>query len=184
MRALLEGTQSLEGLSIDTEMRWRLLIALARCGATTEEEIAAELARDNTATGRERAEQALAALPTPQAKATAWRRAVEERTLPNSVIEAVAAGFVDVHDPSLLEPYVARFHTMLDGLDESISHAIVEILVTGFYPSRLVSSELHDATQAWLDANPSAPAALRRLVVENRDPVARALKAQARDANA
>jgi aminopeptidase N len=73
---------------------------------------------------------------------------------------------------------------MLDSLEESTSHAILEIIVTCFYPSRLVSQELHDATQAWLDANPTAPAALSRLVVENRDPVARALKAQARDAHA
>jgi aminopeptidase N len=184
VRALLEGEATLEGLTIDTEMRWRLLIALARSGATTEDEIRAELDRDNTATGRERAEQALAALPTPEAKATAWRRAVEDRTLPNSVIEAVGAGFVDVDDPTLLEPYVERFHTMLDSLDESTSHAILEIIVTCFYPSRLVSPALHDATQAWLDAHPTAPAALSRLVVENRDPVARALKAQARDAHA
>ena len=57
-------------------------------------------------------------------------------------------------------------------------------VVYGFYPRPLVDRELHDATQAWLDAHPEAPAALRRLVVENRDPVARALAAQARDAGA
>ena len=51
-------------------------------------------------------------------------------------------------------------------------------------PDFLVDRDLHDATQAWLDTHPDAPAALRRLVVENRDPVARALAAQARDAGA
>jgi len=184
VRSLLEGTASLAGLTIDTELRWRLLTSLATTGDATEEEIRAELARDNTATGRERAEQALASLPTPEAKATAWRRGVEERTLQNSVLESVAAGFTHVNDTALLEPYVERYLAMLDGLDGSISPAIVEILVTGFYPMRLADARLHDATQAWLDANPDAPAALRRLVVENRDPVARALKAQARDADA
>jgi aminopeptidase N len=56
--------------------------------------------------------------------------------------------------------------------------------VTMFYPRTLASQELHDATQHWLDTNPDAHPALRRLVAENRDPVARALRAQARDAEA
>ena len=55
-------------------------------------------------------------------------------------------------------------------------------LVFGFYPRPLANRRLHDASQAWLDSHPDAPAALRRLVVENRDPVARALEAQDRDA--
>ena len=61
-------------------------------------------------------------------------------------------------------------------------HALVESIVYGFYPRPLADRALLDATQAWLDTHPDAHAALRRLVVENRDPVARALAAQERDA--
>ena len=39
-----------------------------------------------------------------------------------------------------------------------------------------------DRTDRWLDDNADAPPALRRLVLENRDGVARALRAQERDA--
>jgi aminopeptidase N len=184
VRSLLEGTQTLDGLAIDTELRWTLLTSLAACGAATADEVRAEQERDNTATGRERAEQALATMPTAEAKATAWRRGVEEGGLPNSVLEAVAAGFTTVHDTALLEPYVAKYHSMLDTVGDTESHAIMEILVRGFYPTVLANAQLHDATQAWLDAHHDAPAALRRLVVENRDPIARALRAQARDADA
>jgi aminopeptidase N len=165
-------------------MRWTLLTALAAVGAASEAEVDAEHERDRTATGRERAEQARAAFPTEQAKETAWRRAVEEDGLPNSVLEAVAAGFGRVQDPTLLAPFVDRYHAMLDTVEQKSSHAIVELLVSGFYPMALASAELHDATQAWLDSHQEAPAALRRLVAENRDPVARALRAQARDADA
>jgi aminopeptidase N len=100
------------------------------------------------------------------------------------VVEAVGAGFVRADDLSLLEPYVAKYHEMLDAVGDKDSHAIMEILVTMFYPRTLASQELHDATQHWLDTNPDAHPALRRLVAENRDPVARALRAQARDAEA
>ncbi len=184
LRGLLDGTQALDGLAIDTDMRWRLLISLAACGAATTDDIDAEQQRDNTATGRERAEQARAALPTAEAKAAAWRHGVEEDGLTNSVLEAVAAGFGTAHDTSLLEPYVEKYHAMLDTVETKGSHAIVEILVRGFYPTALADAHLHDSTQSWLTAHPDAPTALRRLVAENRDPIARALRVQERDADA
>jgi aminopeptidase N len=184
VRALLDGTQVLDGLAVDTDMRWRLLTSLAACGAATTEDIDAEQQRDNTATGHERAEQARASFPTAVAKATAWRRGVEEDGLTNSVLEAVAAGFGTVHDTSLLEPYVEKYHTMLDTVETKTSHAIIEILVRGFYPTALADDRLHDSTQSWLTAHPEAHAALRRMVAENRDPIARALRAQRRDADA
>ena len=184
LRGLLDGTQVLEGLAVDTEMRWKLLTSLAATGDATAADVDAELERDNTATGRERAEQAKASFPTAEAKALAWRRGVEETGLPNSILESVAAGFATVHDTSLLEPYVDRYHAMLDTVEGKGSHAIIEILVRGFYPTPLADARLHDASEAWLATHPDAPAALRRLVAENRDPIARALRAQQRDADA
>ena len=88
-------------------------------------------------------------------------------------------------DVSALEPFVSRYHSALSSLQEKKgSMALVEAIVIGFYPRGLVSAELRDATQAWLDANTDAPDALRRLVAENRDPITRALAAQERDAQA
>ncbi|MEO6411533.1 MAG: ERAP1-like C-terminal domain-containing protein [Pedococcus sp.] len=184
LRDLLDGTQVLDGLAVDTDMRWRLLISLAASGAATVEDIDAEQQRDNTATGHERAEQARAAFPTAEAKATAWRRGVEEDGLTTTVLEAVAAGFGNVHDTSLLAPYVEKYHAMLDTVETKASHAVIEVLVRGFYPTALADAHLRDSTQSWLTAHPEAPAAMRRLVAENRDPIARALRAQQRDIDA
>ena len=182
--ALLQGTESLEGLAIDTEMRWTLLTSLAAAGAATAEEITAERERDNTSTGREREARALAARPTAEAKAAAWAAGVESDALPNSVLDATSQGFGRATDLSLLEPYVEKYHAMLAGIWEQRTHAIAESIVQQYYPAALASQGLLDATQAWLDANTSAPAALVRLVSENRDSIARALRAQARDAQA
>ena len=52
----------------------------------------------------------------------------------------------------------------------------------GFYPLALASPELLDATERWLEEHPDVSNSLRRTVAENRDAVARALKAQAVDA--
>jgi aminopeptidase N len=181
VRDLLEGTAVLNGLTIDTEMRWTLLTSLAAAGAATESEIEAERERDNTATGRERAARALATVPTAEAKAAAWRKVIEEEGLPNQTVSAVAQGFARVHDTALLEPYIDKYHAMLTELWANRTHAIADSIVEGFYPVMLANRELMEASQNWLDANPEAPAGLRRVVSENRDGVARALVAQQRD---
>ncbi|MFL6168841.1 MAG: aminopeptidase N, partial [Ornithinibacter sp.] len=183
LRALFEGTEVLDGLTVDFEMRWTLLTALVAAGAAEQAEIDAELAREDTATARERAAKARAARPTPEAKEQAWAEAVEGGGLPTAVVESTALGFTRPGtSPDLLRPFVERYHALLDTVHERGSHALVEAIVYGFYPRPLADAALRDRTQAWLDANPGAPAALRRLVVENRDPVVRALAAQERDA--
>jgi aminopeptidase N len=181
VRGLLEGAEVLDGLAIDTEMRWTLLTSLAAAGAASEREIEAERQKDNTATGRERAARALAGIPTAEAKATAWRDVIEREGLPNQTVDAVAQGFVRVHDTSLLAPYVEKYHAMLTTLWASRTHAIAESVVEGFYPMALANRELADASQSWLDSSPDATPALRRVVSENRDGVIRALAAQRRD---
>jgi aminopeptidase N len=182
VRGLLEGNAVLDGLAIDTEMRWTLLTSLATAGAAAESEIEDERQRDNTATGRERAARALATIPTAEAKAAAWHQVIEQEGLPNQTVDAVAQGFVRVHDTALLTPYVEKYHAMLTTLWAARTHAIAESVVAGFYPVALANCELANASQAWLDTNPEATAALRRVVSENRDGVTRALAAQQRDA--
>ena len=182
MRALLKGRAALDGLAIDTEMRWTLLTSLAMSGAAGESEIEAERQRDNTATGRERAARALAILPTAEAKARAWHQVIEEQGLPNQTVDAIAQGFSRVHDTALLAPYVEKYHAMLTDLWSSRTHAMASSIVVGFYPTMLANLELADASQRWLDANPEATPALRRIVSENRDGLTRALAAQQRDA--
>jgi aminopeptidase N len=181
VRGLLEGSAALDGLAIDTEMRWTLLTSLATAGHAAESEIEHELEQDNTATGLERAARARASIPTAGAKAKAWQRVIEQKGLPNQTVDAVAQGFVKVHDTGLLTPYVEKYHAMLTRLWAERTHAIAESVVEGFYPMALANRELVDASQSWLDTNPQANPALRRVVSENRDAVRRALAAQLRD---
>jgi len=181
VRGLLEGSSVLDGLAIDTEMRWTLLTSLATAGHAAESEIEHERQQDNTATGHERAARALASLPTADAKAKAWHKIIEQEGLPNQTVDAIAQGFLRVHDTGLLTPYVEQYHAMLTTLWASRTHAIAESVVEGFYPAALANRELADASQSWLDANPEANPALRRVVSEKRDGVRRALAAQRRD---
>ncbi len=183
-RALLTGEASLPGLTVDTELRWTFTRALAALGVATDTELEAELDRDPTSTGKERHAEALASRPTAEAKADAWAKAVEQNVLSNQMVEAVSAGFRRSTDLSLLEPYVAKYHAMLVDAWAARSVAIGERVVGGFYPFALADAALLEASDAWLAANADAQAGLVRTVAENRDTIARALRAQEADRRA
>ncbi|MGW2558910.1 aminopeptidase N [Streptomyces sp. NPDC001514] len=183
LAALLDGRETIEGLVVDTELRWAFVERLAATGDFDEEEIAAELERDRTAAGERHAATARAARPTPEAKAEAWASVVESDKLPNAVQEAVIGGFVQTDQRELLAPYTEKFFAAVKDVWESRSHEIAQQIAIGLYPSLQVSQATLDATDAWLDS--AAPnAALRRLVSESRAGIERALKAQAADAAA
>ncbi|MEU5421027.1 aminopeptidase N [Streptomyces sp. NPDC020799] len=183
LRALLDGTETIDGLAVDTDLRWTLLERLAATGRADEPEIAAELERDRTSAGERHAAAARAARPTAEAKAQTWAQVVESDKLPNAVQEAVIGGFVQTDQRELLAPYSERYFAVVKGIWESRSHEIAQQIVVGLYPALLVSRETLDATDAWL-ASAEPNAALRRLVTESRAGVERALKAQAADAAA
>ncbi|MFI1568010.1 aminopeptidase N [Streptomyces sp. NPDC020490] len=181
LEALLDGSQTIEGLVVDTELRWAFVERLAAVGRFDEAEIGAEYERDKTAAGERHAAASRAARPTPEAKAEAWASVVESDKLPNAVQEAVIGGFVQTDQRELLAPYTAKYFEVVKGIWESRSHEMAQQIVVGLYPSIQVSQDTLDRTDAWL-ASAEPVAALRRLVSESRSGVERALKAQAADA--
>jgi aminopeptidase N len=64
---------------------------------------------------------------------------------------------------------------------ESRSIETAMTIVRGLFPYLQDRQETLDATDAWLEAHPDAAPSLRRLVMESRDDLARALRAQACD---
>ncbi|MCP3817752.1 aminopeptidase N [Streptomyces sp. A3M-1-3] len=183
LTGLLEGKETIEGLAVDTELRWAFVERLAATGVFDEQEITAEYERDRTAAGERHAATARAARPTAEAKAAAWASVVASDKLPNAVQEAVIGGFVQTDQRELLAPYVGEFFAAVKGVWESRSHEMAQQIAVGLYPSLQVSQATLDVTDAWL-ASAEPNAALRRLVSESRAGVERALKAQAADAAA
>ena len=183
LRSLLEGGTTVEGLAIDTEMRWLLLRRLVALGAAGDEEIAAELERDSTSAGARHAAAACAARPTEAAKAGAWAALVDSDELPNAVQTATIAGFQQATQRELLRPYVDRYFDVVERLWAERTVEMAQNLVVGLYPSLLPEQSTLERTDAFLRSAQPVPA-LRRLVLEGRDGVARALRAQQRDAAA
>ncbi|MCP9207386.1 aminopeptidase N [Streptomyces cucumeris] len=180
---LLDGTETIDGLAVDTELRWTLLERLAATGRADEAAVAAELERDKTSAGERHAATARAARPTPEAKAEAWASVVESDKLPNAVQEAVIGGFVQTDQRELLAPYTERYFATVKEIWNSRSHEMAQQIAVGLYPALQVSQDTLDATDAWLASADPTPA-LRRMVTESRAGVERALKARAADAAA
>jgi aminopeptidase N len=183
LRGLLDGSTTVEGLVVDTELRWHLLRRLAALGRADEAEIAAEVQRDLTAAGQRHAAAARAAQPTAEAKATAWAALVDADDLPNAMQAAIIGGFQQPYQEDLLRPYVPRYFAMVDRIWAERTSDTAQRLVVGLYPSVLPEQRTVDQTSDYL-RTASPPAALRRLLVEGRDGVERALRAQHRDAAA
>ncbi|KQQ00636.1 MULTISPECIES: aminopeptidase N [unclassified Rathayibacter] len=181
VQALRDGATTLEGLEIDTDLSWELLIAIVAGGRAGATEIDAALAADNTATGAQSAANARAAIPTPEAKRAAWDSVTLDDSAPNTIVRSTGLGFQRTSDPAVLDAMVPVYFGALRELWDSKSYKIAEYLVVGFYPAATPTQEIVDATREWLAANPEVPA-LRRLVIENLAGVERALRAQARDA--
>ncbi|MEU1375927.1 aminopeptidase N [Streptomyces triculaminicus] len=183
LSGLLDGTETVEGLVVDTELRWDLLGRLAATGRADDAAIAAELERDKTSAGEEHAAWARAARPTAEAKERAWASVVESDKLPNAVQESVIGGFQQADQRELLASYAEKYFAVVKDVWDNRSHEIAQQIAVGLYPALQVSQATLDATDAWL-ASAEPNAALRRLVTESRAGVERALKAQAADAAA
>jgi len=180
---VLDGRREFAGLGLDTDLRWELLTALVAGGRADETQIAAQLAADPTATGERAAAQARAAVPTPEAKAAAWTAAVGG-DVPNAIQAATIAGFTRVHDRSLLLPFVTPYVESLTTVWAERTNEMAQNVVVGLYPTALADDEraaVLATTDAWLESHQDAPPALRRLVLESRDGVRRALAAQEAD---
>ncbi|MGU3503011.1 aminopeptidase N [Mycobacterium sp. C31M] len=178
---------NLAGLVIDTDLRWRIVTALARAGVIDADGaetpfIDGESAGDNTAAGKRNAAAAAAARPQRVVKNAAWQQVIEDDTIANITTRAIVGGFVQPGQGELLAPFRDLYFASISGVWERRSSEVAQTVVIGLYPSWDISEGGLSAADAFL-AGPDVPPALRRLVLEGRAGVERSLKARAFDAS-
>ena len=183
LAAWLDGSELPEGLVIDTDLRWTLIVSLARLGRIDADRIDEELTHDTTITGQERAAQARAARPTPEAKAEAWRLAVESEDTPNETQFRTILGFQQPAQEDLLRPYVATYLTAAKDVYTRLGSSMGENVLVYLSPRGLPEQSTLDALSEWLENEAeSVDAPTLRYVGEARADLIRALEAQKRDA--
>ena len=182
---LLDGSRDAGGADRGPDLRWELLTSLVAGGRAGQAEIDAELERDNTATGQHAAALAKAAIPTAGGEGgglgrRSWSRATcptplqrrrDRRLHPRA--RHGPAGALRGRSTSTPSPGI---------VGHAARHELAQQIVVGLYPSQLTTpgDAWTPRMSSWTGWRSDSPA-LRRMVLESRDGVVRALRAQAAD---
>ncbi|NNG37134.1 aminopeptidase N [Nakamurella aerolata] len=173
-----DGSAPLDGLTVDTDMRWTLLAPLVAHGRAGQAEIDEARAADPTASGERRATGLTALLP--GGKQQMWDRLMHDDTMANALQDAAIGSFShpaqDAELAALADPYFAEIADVWDRRSSEVAQKVAN----GLFPRWAVSQQVVDAAQRFEAAD--HPAALIRLVSEGRASMQRALAARAADA--
>jgi aminopeptidase N len=167
------------GLALDAELRWRILYRLVVLGAAGPDAVDAELAADRTAAGREWAARCQAAVPSPDAKARAWRTITEDLSVSNRIVLATAEGFWQPEQAELCAPYVERYFAELPVVATRRTAMVLERLAEAAFPRFAVTERTREAAWALLARDDLDPT-VRRAVTDGDDELGRALAARTR----
>jgi aminopeptidase N len=179
LSGLLTGATVVEGLAVDTDLRWLLLRRLIGRGVFGEAEIDLELTRDATDAGERHAATCRAEVPSEWGKQQTWETLTGGK-LTIAMFRATLGGFADPDQPSLVHPYRSAYFDAVGAVWQQWSSAMAQDFVIGGYQVCAVDAATVAATDAYLAAH-EPPAALRRLLIEGRDDVLRSLRCQERD---
>jgi aminopeptidase N len=178
-RAILDGDEVVDGLTVDHDLRWHGVINLAAQGVLDADAIARTRSEDPTDEGQRRAATALASRPLPDAKEEAWKLALDSDQ-PLAFRRAVCAGFHQYDQTELLVPYVDRFVDELGNLwDSQVRQESID-MTEGLFPRAVVDEATLAAGQRALET-PDLPVAGRRVLLEELDELRRTLRARAAD---
>lgn len=181
VRGLLDGAWTPDGLVLDTDLRWHLIVALARTGAVDGDDIDAELARDDTDMGRRFAETARAIRPTHAAKERAWDMLLEDEDLSLTIARNIWIGFQQLAQPDLIQDFVESYFAALDRVWSERSLDWTLEFSAGMFPHAAAGPELLDRVDVMLERE-DLDAPLRRTLLEERDTLRRTLVARKMDA--
>ncbi|WP_159924116.1 MULTISPECIES: aminopeptidase N [Nocardia] len=188
LRELLDGDPAkvgLPGLVVDTDLRWRILAALAAAGEIDAEGldtpvIDQELSNDPTAAGKRQAAAAATARPIAEVKEQAWATVMGDDSVPNVTARSIVGGFAPAGQDELLTSYVERYFAEVPGVWERRSSEVAQTVVVGLYPHWAISEDAVAVADKFLAGD--HPPALRRLVSEGKAGIERSLRARAFDA--
>jgi aminopeptidase N len=174
---LLDGGAVIPGLTVDTELRWSLLRRLAASGRAGDASIDAGLAVDPTDAGRRHAAACRAAIADAQHKEAAWELLTSDHLGPET-LSAIARGFIQPEQASLLVPYAGRYLSEMERIWATRSGHLRVQLGEQLFPYPAASLELLSRIDEFLAAEARDPG-LIRVLTERRDAVRRAMLSRA-----
>ena len=178
LRGWLSGSGIPEGLTVGPDLRWSILLRLAVRGVIGEPEIAAEQAADPSDEGQRGAARCRAGLPSPEAKAAAWRNLVGEEMTPHLML-ATVEGFWQPEHAEALADYVRRYFAELpEAVARRGSPEVARVLARFGFPGYAAGPETVGLAEKMLGRDDLTPA-LARYVTDELDEMRRAARSRA-----
>ncbi len=172
----LEAPPVPDGLRLDDELQWLLRKREAALGRTSAENLRQAYDQAPSQAAEVALAYGLAALPDAATKAAVWEELVGDAPLSNSRARALAAGFWQHGQDEVLAPYVERYVHDVPGSWDRRSPQLAWTVSRLLFPSTIVRQDVLDRTAPLTTG--TGPAGLRRVVLEARDDLARALEAR------
>ena len=101
--------------------------------------------------------------------------------MPNETHRSICLAFMRFGQEELLAPYVDKYLEAADDIWDRLGTQKASTVLEYIFPKPLGQPRAAREVDAWLDSSEANPGA-KRYVREGRDDVARALRAQAKDA--
>ncbi|WP_248581730.1 aminopeptidase N [Nocardioides sp. InS609-2] len=131
-----------DGIEVDLDVRWKILVALASMGEATRDELDDALAAEPTAKSSVEHSRAVASMPDAEAKAWAWQRFTGEAGVPNYELESAGLGMWRVGQEHLTDEYAQRYLDALVGLEQVHAGWVLGDAVRSFFPITALSDDV------------------------------------------
>ncbi len=173
LEAWRDGQQLPEGLALDLNLRWRILVRLASLGVVERAELDAALAEEATTVARVEHTRAVASMPTAAAKEFAWERFTGAVDVPNYELEAAGLGMWRGGQEELTSPYVERYFAELPATAQVRSGWVLALAAEAFFPLSHADAHTLELARALLADPDALPPSVRKRVVDMADEISR-----------
>ncbi len=168
LRAWLRGEGLPDGVTLDLDLRWKVLVRLSVLDAVSRAELDTWLERERTAEAQRYHVQCRASYPRPEAKRYAWQLFTGEEEASIYEIQGAAAGLWQRGHEELTAEYVDRYFADLAATAQVRAGFLLADIGARFFPRVAVSESTLEKADRLL-ADPDLDPGLRRGVVDAAD---------------
>jgi aminopeptidase N len=176
---LADGDLSVEGLTIDQDMRWEIAVRTVAYGISgAADRVQAERERDPSDRGQRQMLRAEVSVPDAAVKEAAWDRFLGEGYGSLHLTRAAMGGFHWWSQRDLLASYTDRFFEVIPGVFERRQNEFASAYFGSLFPTRVDQTTRQRSQQLLATLDDGQPL-LQRLLRESNDDLERALKCRA-----
>jgi len=173
---LADGDETIEGLTVDQDMRWSIAAKYVAYGLPgAQERVQREAERDPSDRGQRARLRCETSVPDPAVKQAAWERFNGEGYGTLKMTEAAMSGFLWSKQRDLLEPYVEKFFEQVPEIVRTKDREYYSSYFAALFPSYRVEREILERSKRLLDEVGDELPTLARMLREANDDLARAI---------